>query len=388
MRLRWLLIPFWSTLLFGQVSGRLYLEKETFAPGEPVFLYSEVTNTGTEALEINHADPYTFCSGYQLHVSSDADPSSSCGGRGFAGSCLSSYLKLKPGEKFTERIVLNYDHKVNAPGDYDVQAERSIAYANSDTFPDVPHSQTVLREHFHFRVDANATMDSRVLDKLVAQLHSKDYEKRRGAARVLSSVAPKPYEDELLALAADPELKMFAPMAFYRLNTPRSMAAMAELMRKSQFGTYEHMESARYLAQSGDPQWFSLLLEAALKKPQIGDYLSDAAQSDGETMLPYLMVFLHSPDMEFTRVNAISAMGDTGVRDAVPVLIELIKDPDESSAERALWGLRQLTHMSAGEAPWGSARTKYSKWLAWWAREGSTARIYKANECGEIGALR
>jgi len=57
MRLRWLLIPFWSTLLFGQVSGRLYLEKETFAPGEPVFLYSEVTNTGTEALEINHADP-------------------------------------------------------------------------------------------------------------------------------------------------------------------------------------------------------------------------------------------------------------------------------------------------------------------------------------------
>lgn len=388
MKIRWLLIPFWSTLLFGQVSGRLYLEKETYAPGEPVFLVSEVTNTGTEALEINHADPYSFCSGYELHVSSDAGPTSSCGSQGSGGSCLSSYLNLKPGEKFTERIVLNYDHKIDAPGDYDVQVERSIAYANANTFPDAPHSQSVLRENFHFRVDASAKTDSGVLEQLVAQLHSKDYEKRREAARALASVAPKSYEDELLALGADPELKIFAPMAFYRLHTPRSMAGMADLMRKSQYGTYEHMESARYLGRSGNPEWFPLLLEAALKQPQIGDYLSDAAKSDGQKMLPYLIALLQSPDMEYTRVNAISAMGDTGMRDAVPVLIELIKDPDESSAQRALWSLRQLTHLSAGEAPWGSARTTYPKWLAWWAREGSTARIYKANECGEIGALK
>lgn len=54
----------WPPIAAGQLSGRFFLERETFAPGDPVFLSFEVTNTATETEEVRHADPYAFCSGY------------------------------------------------------------------------------------------------------------------------------------------------------------------------------------------------------------------------------------------------------------------------------------------------------------------------------------
>ena len=50
----------WSSLCFGQLSGRFYLDREAYAPGEPVFLYFEVTNNGADAYNILAADPYSF----------------------------------------------------------------------------------------------------------------------------------------------------------------------------------------------------------------------------------------------------------------------------------------------------------------------------------------
>ena len=97
-----------SGIAQSQLSGRLYLEKETFAPGEPVFLYYEAMNSGADTLTVPKADPYSFCSGYQIHVSSDEKPQSSCMPMGSAGSCLSSSAELEAGQKLSERILLNF----------------------------------------------------------------------------------------------------------------------------------------------------------------------------------------------------------------------------------------------------------------------------------------
>jgi uncharacterized protein YciI len=56
----------WPAIAAGQVSGRFFLEKKTFAPGEPVFLYFETTNNAADAQDVAHADPYAFCSGYSI----------------------------------------------------------------------------------------------------------------------------------------------------------------------------------------------------------------------------------------------------------------------------------------------------------------------------------
>ena len=236
-------------------------------------------------------------------------------------------------------------------------------------------------------IDRNSSADPASLQSFVDQLHAKSPEKRREAARTLGSLAPPALENVLIAFADSPEFRQFAPLAFHRLNTQRSMAAMAELLTKAQPGTYEHMTSADYLAQSGDIQWFPLLQEVGRNNARISNYVTDAAELGGEKMLPPLIELLKSPDKEFTRMNAISGLGYTHTRDAVPILIELLRSPDRNVIEYAEAALRILTHHSSSANPSQTLVSDYPKWSQWWARERATAPIYKSDNCADVTPL-
>jgi hypothetical protein len=380
----------WSVLAAGQLSGQFYLEKSTFAPGEPIFLYFHVVNDGAHAESLHSADPYSFCSGYQISVSSDPGATSSCAPLGFGGSCLSSSAVLPPGKTRVERLLLNFDHKIDAPGPYSVEAERHLSHAraSADYFsPDTPKDTLEVHTTLYFRVDPSATQDPKALQTFVDQLRSDDPNKRREAARTLASAAPQSLEDALLAFADNPEFRQFAPLAFHRLNTQRSMKALADLLKKTEVGSYEHIKSADYLAESGDPQWFPLLQDLAQKHAQISNYVDDAAELGGDRMLPTLIALTHSPDREFTRINAVTGMGYTGSRRAVSILIELLRNSDTDIGDRARFGLHLLTHRTAADDPYDNPQSQYSKWSQWWAREGTTAPTYKPTECGDFSPL-
>jgi len=373
----------------GQVSGQFYVEKSAFARGEPVFLYFEVTNNGAKAENLHQADPYSFCSGYQVSVSSDPTPKSSCAPGGIAGSCLSSYVVLQPGKKHVERLLLNVEHEIDKAGEYSVDAVRTLSHANADLDYFKANKETLeVRATLYFRVEQNAPSDLNAFQSWVNQLRSTDPIKRREAARVLASVAPQSLEDTLLTFADNADIRPFAPLAFHRLNTVRSMGAMAELLRKAEPGTYEHMKSADYLAESGDRQWYPLLLEVAQKNARIASYVDDAAELGGDRMLPSLVALANSPDKEFTSINAVTAMGSTGSRTAVPILLDLLRSPDTEIADRARYALRVLTHRTASDDQNENPQSQYPKWSQWWAREGATARIYKTTECGDFILLR
>jgi hypothetical protein len=116
-----------SASVVAQASGNFYLDKSTFAPGEPIFLHFQATNNGPKSVNMEQADPYTFCAGYQVKVSSDpADPGphSSCI-VGIAGDCLSSAMTIHPAESKNESILLNFEHDLSKPGDYDLLSYRS-----------------------------------------------------------------------------------------------------------------------------------------------------------------------------------------------------------------------------------------------------------------------
>jgi HEAT repeat protein len=374
----------------GQVTGHFFLQKETFAPGEPVFLYFEATNSGTETQNLHQADPYSFCSGYEIRVSSDPTSSSSCAAMFTGGSCLSSDAPLGPGKSRTERILLNYEHKVDAPGYYEVEAVRHSSYAAADLeYFTAAKTPLEVREHLHFRVDENAATDNLSIQSLVEQLHSPEESARREAARALASLAPKSLEDLLLSFAKSGEFKEWAPLAFHRLNTPRSLEALGELLRTTEPGTYENMKSAEFLAQTGDQKWFPLLLEIAQKNAKNGSYVFDAAESGGELILPTLLMMMRSSDAEFARPIAISAFAYSGSRAVIPILLNLLRSTDSGTSERALFGLRQLTHRSAmaGDRWFDDPQSQYAKWAQWWNRNGANAPVYKTTECGEVTPL-
>ncbi len=379
---------FWTAFAAGQVSGQFYMEKSTFAPGEPVFLYFEVTNDGSKSVNLQQADPYSFCSGYQISVSTDPGPKSSCGPGGIAGSCLSSDVALQPGKKRIERILLNFEHNISAPADYEVEAVRYLAHAGTDVdYFKATKNTLEVRAKLNFLVDQNTESNPMAFQPWVNQLRSTDPEKRREAARTLASVAPPSLQDALLAFADNPEFRQFAPMAFYHLHTPRSMTALADLLKKTEVGSYEHIKSADYLAESGESQWFPLLEDVARKHAQISNYVDDAAELGGDRMLPTLIALTHSSDRELTRINAVTGMGYTGSRAAVPILIDLLRNPDTEIGDRARFGLHLLTHRTASGDLHDNPQSQYSTWSQWWARDGTTAPVYKATECGDFSPL-
>ena len=51
----------WSSLCFGQLSGRFYLDREAYAPGEPVFLYFELTKQWRRCLQHLLGKSSHFC---------------------------------------------------------------------------------------------------------------------------------------------------------------------------------------------------------------------------------------------------------------------------------------------------------------------------------------
>lgn len=227
----------WSGIVAAQVSGEFYLEKQVYARGEPIFVYFQVVNKGPNAETLYSADPNGDCSDFRLSVSNDT-PGPVC--PRFI-SCLSGAIVLRPGEKHVERVLLNLAHKLESPGEYTVKAE--LAGWNRKRGSNVAVEPATL----HFTVDQHVAQ-SEVFEPLLDQLRSSDLRKRIEAARALASVAPPFLEDTLLKFPDDPQFRTFAALAFYRLNTPRSMAALAQLRDKSAPGTFEHWQAGAYLA--------------------------------------------------------------------------------------------------------------------------------------------
>ena len=197
----------WPIIALAQVSGQFYMEKSSFSQGEPIFLYFEVVNNGSKVENIVSADPYSFCSGFQIAVSSNAGAKSSCEPMAVGGSCLSSSTPLLPGKSKIDRLLLNFDHKVDTPGEYSVDAVRHLAHADSDRdffSPDTSKEALEVGSTFYFRVDKDAPQDAKALQPWVDQLRSSDMMKRLEAARTVASLAPREFEDTLLRWSTTP----------------------------------------------------------------------------------------------------------------------------------------------------------------------------------------
>ena len=371
------LLLLWSVSAAAQLTGQFYLEKTSFARWEPVFVYYRLTNNGQAPLTVvstlNPGQP--FCSGHSIRVSSDPVPTSSCpflGGEGCIDNGPPSRPQvLGPGQSYTERFLLNFNHEISAPGDYWVETKHSGV---NRTVGDAYAKLT-------FHVEEKTIAPSK-LQPWLDGLRSADRTYRIEAAWILASVAPPALEETLLGFITNPEFRGFTALAFHRLNTPRSMDAMAELMQGPV--TNEQIEAARYLALTGNQRWYPLLRDAAEKNVRISSYPAYAAELGGRKALPMLIALAKSPDREFTGGNAIMAMGSTGSRDAIPVLLDYLNDLNVNISDRASYALQLLTHRTAvGDEFNRNRRSGSDKWSQWWKREGATARIYKDTECGE-----
>ncbi len=380
----------------AQVTGTFTLEKSVFAPGEPVFLNLTLSNQGKESEEIVTSDPYSFCSAYQIQISRRGAPHIACS-QGYGGSCMSGAITLTPHGSHTERILLNFPNDsrgdlnppVSLPGDYTVDAVRTIAYApfssSSNLFTNPDRAE--VHQVFDLRIDGTLEAAPSVYDPFVQQLTSRDDQVRGEAARTLATLAPHALESLLLTFATskDSVLKQFATLALANLATKASLSTLAEMLIHADTGTYESMSAAEYLGRTHDPIWLPVLLAVADQHGAM--YLRYAAESGGETAIPALATRLSTTTPD-GRSNAIFALGQTGSRTAIPMLIYFLKTSvssdgegsnDEASAANA--ALMQLTHHYFEGQPESWVDVAHQRWQRWWLTSGQDAKIYRPGEC-------
>jgi hypothetical protein len=372
---------FASASAAAQLTGSFYLEKATFARGEPIFLYLSLVNKGPDTAEFAVGDPdQPLCSGISITVSNDPSGAFCPPSRDSICSLNGQFrnLQLLSGQTHTLRFLLNFHHEIDATGDYWVDAKYNgspITFGETQTTVGETHARLA------FRVGAEPITSSE-WKPWVEQLQSPESEERQEAAKTLASLAPPSLEEILLGFANSAEFRKYSPMAFHRLNTRRSIEALAQFMEGPATG--EQIEAAHYLAETNDQRWYPLLRDAAEKNARNSAYPTYAAELGGEKMLPLLVALEKTPDA-FTRLNAVAAMGATRSRAAIPTLLEQLKNPDADIDDRASYGLMLLTHRSAFQDSQGRNRAaEYIKWSRWWEREGATAPIYGGSECAEL----
>jgi hypothetical protein len=360
----------------AQSVGQFYLDKQVFARGEPVFLYFRISSHSplASSLQSGFGDQ-PWCSGIAIKASTDPlfqtaacpmSPEDICVMNGQADDSRA----IQPERTIVKRFLLNFRHKIDVPGSYWVNAERKERLG-----------EALVSSHarLYFRVDGKAPAYSAGrLQSWVDQLKSPDAELRLEAARVLASVGPLQMESTFIEFSHSPEFAPYAPLAFHRLRTQRSLIELANMVRNRPPGSLENTEAARYLAEDGGKRWLPVILAAA---EQHFGYLPYAAEAGGDDVIQTLRSLASRSDRH---LEAVQALGWAGCRQAVPILLEQYEQ-DLDTSSRADYALRMLTHrIPSAEA----SDQRYQQWSEWWRRDGANAAIFKPNDCGREQPLR
>jgi hypothetical protein len=381
----------------SQLNGRFYLSKEKYPAGEPVFLVFEVENKGTQPVMIKTADPLSFCGGYTIEVEgAKSQDSFSCNSVA-GGSCGSSDEVLNPGGRHIDRILLNQSYDLRQPGTYSLRVSHELPYGPGDgdltmLYPGGDHETFSTQLNIVLETSQDSELKP-TFQKYLLDLQSNDPRRRIEAAAVIANLAPSFLEETILHMLDSPELRYFAVRGLRNLGTPAAHKALLSFVRNSRPTNVagEYQDAIRYLGEIGDHDDLAALLQVAHANA-VDSYsrevaMESAGEVGGDDAVALLAAELKDPSID-VRQDAVRALYLTTSRNAVPVLIELLRSPEERVSGTAEFGLQVLTHRSATEPNSGViAAATYAKWNRWWNAHRASAIIFKHDQCGDLVPL-
>lgn len=310
-----------------------------------------------------------------------------------AGSCASSDKILKPGGGHTDRILLNQPYDLLQPGRYSLRVTHELPYGPGDgdlalLGPKGTHE--TFDAQLEIVLESSTDSDLKPeFQKYLADLRSGDSDQRIEAADVIANLAPRFLEGTILQMLDSPELRYFAVRGLRNLGTPAAHQALVSFVKNSPptQAAGEYQDAIRYLGEIGTHDDLAVLLKVAHANPP-GSYgrevaMESAGEVGGDDAVPLLAAELKDQSAT-VRQSAVRALYSTGSRAAVPVLIELLRSPEERVSGTAEFGLQVLTHRSATEA---QPSATHAKWREWWSTHRESATIFKYDQCGELVPL-
>jgi hypothetical protein len=338
------------------LEGHFYLSKEKYLAGEPVFLVFEVQNRGDHPVMMKTGNAWSFCGGYKIEVEGAKSLDSfGCHGGG-GGSCGISHEVLKPGSRHIDRILLNESYDLRQAGNYSLHVSHELRYGPSDGDGIMPISDDT-RERFDARLGIilEVSRDGELkpeFQRYLLELQSDDARQKNEAANVIANLAPTFMERTITHMLDAPNLRYFGVRGLRNLGTPTAHQALLSFVKNSPPTQVSgpHQDAIRYLGEIADLNDLPVLLQVAHENAP-NSYcrevaMESAGRAGGADAVPLLVEELKNTSIE-VRQAPVRALYLTGSRSAVPILIELLRLPNEQASGTAEFGLEVLTHRSA-----------------------------------------
>jgi hypothetical protein len=335
-----------STLADAQeLAARYHAEKAINPLGEAVFVVVELANISSRTVQFDDGPCAQRFSPVVPIKQRSTDKLYGCAGEGTGGSCLGSFVELKPGEKLSRRYLLPDGLEPDAAGDFDYTVEREITFYARDGSHKVVDRQEVRGTFTIHAVQANHTQLEADYAPLVAHLQSRDPLQRALAASAITQHPQEFLEPVILRLSRDPQTMVASITGLKKLGTVRAKQRLAELTA-SGYEEYVRQPATTALAELGDSTYCELMLQ--LMNLRQG-YTSEIAAKGagllcGEKAIPQLVSLLSRKPSTFPAYEIAYALGNTGSRTAVPILIELLGHADAGIHRAAKEALYTLTH--------------------------------------------
>jgi hypothetical protein len=362
-----------------ELAARFHPEKPTNPLGEAVFVVVELTNISFRTVRFDDgpcAQSFTPVVPVKHRISYNLY---GCTGGGTAGSCLGSFVELKPGEKLLRRYLLPDGFEPDAPGDFDYTVERHITFYARDGSHKVVDRQEVRDTFTVHAVRANRARLKADYAPVVADLRSRDLVQHGLAVSAITQHPQEFLEPIILKLSRDPQTMVASITALKKLATDRAKHRLAELTA-SGYEEYVRQPATTALAELGDTSYCGLMLQLLNLRQ---GYTSEIAAKGagllcGDKAIPQLVSLLVGKPGTFPAYEIAYALGNTRSQTAVPILIDSLTNADPDVRRAAKEALYTLTHRQSDSDDFG---TDHQNWVSWWALQGRTAQIFDSTEC-------
>ena len=389
-----------------QVDVEVTTNKAAYVVGEPVFVILNVRNIGSEAVGYSSCDGHVDLAVESAEKKKQALNLWGCSSGvigGGSGSCGIDHPPMLAPNQSTSFQYLLKDYRLPA-GNYVLRAKGSAGvrwkyYPN--TVPNAPPSPPAQHKEGDPVPGANLDISLPIAFapgteeglRLAYAPYVADAEnpgvgtaERRRAREAIAEMAPEFLEKIIAGFAfgstPTPDL---AVKGLEQIDSAESRADLTSLYDKSTDLTLRNqiVQALAGIATPNELKFFAELLPgrstpsddrirqwAALGLGHIGGDVAARALSGG----------LASSSGQVRQAVA-TALGNTRSRSAVPLLIRMYGDNDNTVRNEVCGALSELTHRDWCDGSGTSVTVQQSRWLRWWKLNGPQTALYGHDEC-------
>lgn len=350
-----------------EIEARFYLEKSQYLVGEPVYVAFEIVNNSSKDVIAYTTSGHQNCLGqatYQYEVE-DAKPA----GFGYDGCCGwptpcvcdSLNVRLAPSQRYTERFILNFWYHLDKPGTYQARLKQDVlakppapgvSTQREDFTEGSYHKFPISFELRVTLVQGSPAALMQAFQPVIRDLKSKDFLRLGWAQWAIIYLAPASLEPLIQRLAEiDPygdnqhEMKLYGAQGVDGLARLNTPSARRRLAYLAEHD--QRRDAIEALGRTGDRSHLPLLIRLC-QNPDLRDAPAEAiGMLGGDEAIRFLVSQIGSPNAP-ERQAAASGLGHTGDRAAVRPLVVALSDPDDRVRFAAQHALGRLTHRMPG----------------------------------------